>query len=990
MKDAKKQRDESEFLRRYGRLNAEQKRAVDEIDGPVMVVAGPGTGKTTILTLRIAQILRETDTPPSGILALTFTEAGVKVMRAKLDEIIGSRANEVRIHTFHGFSASVIAEFDDHFPTLSRAQQITEVEAEAYVLDILCQKKFSKLRPLGEPDFYVGKIIGAIGDAKKEAWSPEIVREFARGEIERIKNDSEALSTRGATKGQLKADSLSRIEKCERTLLFADVYEEYETKKHDERKMDFDDLLYELVRALQSDELLLRLLQEKFLYILVDEHQDTNDAQNEIVRLLANFFETPNVFVVGDEKQAIYRFQGASVENFLHFQNIWKNMQVIPLSSNYRSHQSILDATFAMIERNYGDGEHTNLRVRLSSKSGAVQKPIDLVLAGNIEAGEVYLVEELKKITEREPEATVAVIVRWNRDVERVLSVCEAAGLHVSAERGADIFSHPLSNAYFNILEFLVDSTRTDLLAETLSVGLWNADNPHDFSATQLLIKKLRSGTDVDMTREIPELVRLQEEITHAGGIEYLILASDMSGVSARFSQSPLSAEVWRGIIGLARDIAERSHISDPRVLIRELLAYKKSAESKSIKVGVGDREAKMCVMTAHGSKGLEYDYVFIPYATEESWRVGSVRGSSFVFPREKDEGDKIRDERRLFYVGLTRARCHAVIVAGLADALGKELTPLRFAGELDTSHVAVKEIPAVFSLQKALSAAATQSARQGEIVEYAKNILLENGLSVTALNHFCECPSRFYYKSILKLPEPPSATSEKGIAMHKALSLVWREKSRTAKHIEEIIIHTIKSFFVESLLPKFEKDIVTEELVANAPKVATALLEYFAQSGPVLTETWVDAMFDGSVGGKRVELKLHGQLDALIETEKEVRVFDYKTREAMSVNAIKGETKDSDGNYFRQLVFYKMLVRGTSRCAEKNIEPSLIFIKPDAKGRCPIVTVPIVDEDIQRVESEIQELLRSVWSGEFLTSSCDDAQCEYCKNKGASTNTYA
>ena len=356
------------FDERYKKLNAEQKRVVDEIDGPVLVVAGPGTGKTTILTLRIANILLKTDTPASGILALTFTEAGVKAMRTKLREIIGSRADEVRVHTFHSFAASVISEFDDHFPQLFRSAQITDVEAEVFVREILKDKKFAKLRPLGEPDFYVGKILSAISDCKKEAWTPEIVAEFAKSEIERIKNDPEALSTRGATKGQLKAESLKRIEKCERTIVFADVYKTYETLKKSERKIDFDDLIFELVVALKNDELLLRLLQEKFLYILVDEHQDTNDSQNLIVSQLGNFFDTPNIFVVGDEKQAIYRFQGASVQNFLHFQSIWKNMRVIRLSDNYRSHQAILDAVFEMIEKNYDDGQYENLRVRLTSK----------------------------------------------------------------------------------------------------------------------------------------------------------------------------------------------------------------------------------------------------------------------------------------------------------------------------------------------------------------------------------------------------------------------------------------------------------------------------------------------------------------------------------------------------------------------------------------------------------------------------------------------
>jgi DNA helicase-2/ATP-dependent DNA helicase PcrA len=979
------------FEERYKKLNAEQKMAVDEIDGPVMVVAGPGTGKTTVLTLRIANILLKTDTPPSGILALTFTDAGVKVMREKLREIIGSRADEVRVHTFHGFAKSVIDEFDDHFPSLFRATQITDVEAEAFVREILKEKKFSKLRPLGSPDFYVGKILGGISDCKKEAWTPEIIAEFAKNEMERIKNDSSALSTRGATKGQLKADSLKRIEMCERTILFADFYKTYEAKKKSERKMDFDDLIFELVVALKNDELLLRLLQEKFLYILVDEHQDTNDSQNLIVSQLANFFDTPNIFVVGDEKQAIYRFQGASVQNFLQFQNIWKDMKVIQLTDNYRSHQVILDAVFEMIEKNYDDGQFENLRVRLFSKSPEKSKPIDWISAGNQTAADSYLVKELQKISKTENK--IAIIVRWNRDVEYILDLCQRNGIPASAERGVDIFSHPLGSLYFNLLQYLIDPTFTEGLAETLSAGLWNLD----FQKSVEVLKKMRAGLFDDVLKEIPTLASLQNEITRAGVLDYLILTADTSGLTKKFEESPLSAEVWRAIVSLARELAEQGNVSDPKVLIAALLSYKKSAESKSIKVGSGQVSAPVTIMTAHSSKGLEYDNVFLPFATEESW-MRKARSSSFVFPREKDESDDVRDARRLFYVALTRAKKHICILTADQNNLGKPLLPLRFIDELQKESVLQKNIPVEEEKIQNIKIADLKSGREKEMMEYAKRSILENGLSVTALNHFLNCPSEFFYKSILKIPEAPSAMSEKGIAMHKALAVVWqknaKEKNKTAESIQKIIEKSVREYFRTSLLPMFEKEVILDELLASAPKVATALLNYFNSVGKISVEKWVEKNFQTQIESRdkkktveKIDFELHGQLDVIIETDKKIQVFDYKTREAMSENAIRGETQDADGNYFRQLVFYKMLLSKNSKFAEKQIEPSLVFVKPDAKGRCQIVTLPITDADIKNVEGEIEQLVQSVFSGAFLSATCADSACKWCGMKGEFLN---
>ena len=361
------------------------------------------------------------------------------------------------------------------------------------------------------------------------------------------------------------------------------------------------------------------------------------------------------------------------------------------------------------------------------------------------------------------------------------------------------------------------------------------------------------------------------------------------------------------------------------------------------------------------------------------------ARSSSFVFPRERDDSDDVRDARRLFYVALTRAKKHAVIISSGENNLGKQLLPLRFIDELEKKSVSQKNIPAEEEKTPIIKIADLKSGREKEIVEYAKRSILEKGLSVTALNHFLNCPSEFLYKSILKIPEAPSATSEKGIAMHKALSLVWSEKHKSVENIQKTIEKSVKDYFKVSLLPSFEKGAILAELLDSAPKVATALQEYFNMSGEVFTEKWFEKNFHSK--SEKIDFELHGQLDAVLETDKKVEVFDYKTREAMSENAIKGMTKDSDGNYFRQLVFYKMLLLENSRYKGKEIEPSLIFVKPDSKGRCPTITLPISKTDIEKVEGEVENLVKSVFSGNFLYSKCDDLDCKWCAMKSEFLN---
>ena len=964
-----------EFIKAYKGLNPAQKEAVDTIEGPVMVIAGPGTGKTQILTLRIANILQQTDTPPNGILALTFTEAGQKAMRLKLRQFIGSRADEVAVYTYHGFASAVIAEWQDHFSHLSRAKQLTEVEAESLIREILAEKKFNKLRPLGDPDFYVGKIIKTISDYRKEAWTPTLVRKNATEQIEFIKQDESAISSRGATKGQLKAEALKRIEKAERTILLAEVYQAYEDKKRTERKIDFDDLIFELLETLEKDELLLRLLQEKYLYLLVDEHQDTNDAQNLLIKKIADFFDEPNLFVVGDEKQAIYRFQGASVQNFLKFQHLWPTMKVISLIANYRSQQGILDASFGMIEKNYGEGEHLNPRIKLKSAKAEAPRPIDIVTAGNTEAGEQYLVQAVKNILTQDQQKTIAIITRTNRDVERALSLLEHNGLSATAERGTDIFSHPLGRLYFQLLEFLADPSQIEALAQTLTAGLWALD----FHDSTLLIRQIRSGQMGEVTQKIPVLAELRKNLTEAGAIEFVINAGEKSGLTKLATKNPLAVEVWRSIVALAQDLAQQKMIEDPRALIAELLAYRQTAETRSLKISAGASDAQVRIMTAHGSKGLEYDQVFLPYATEESW-MSKHRGNYFILPVEKEEGDEVSDARRLFYVALTRAKDHATIIFSLEDNLKRTLTPLRFIAELDSTNISRIELPALTDFSTQNSNWSAEIKNQTELIEYAKNTLLEKGLSVTALNHFCDCPSKFFYKSILKLPEPPASSAEKGNAMHEAISLVWSELDKNVASITANLKKGVQDYFVHSLLPRSEKEMILDELLLNAPKVATALEEHFSTKGQVSSEKWVETFFQTKYLDRPIELKLHGKMDALVETADKVLVFDYKTKEAMSVGAIKGETKNDNGGYFRQLVFYKILMTGSHFYRGKTIEPALVFVKPDSKGRCPTIQIPIESADIERVKKEIQNLIDDVWSGKILTKTCTDLECEFCQ----------
>jgi DNA helicase II / ATP-dependent DNA helicase PcrA len=351
-----------EFKKEYGRLNPEQKNAVDTIDGPVMVVAGPGTGKTQVLTLRIANILLKTDTAPENILALTFTDAASINMRRRLFGIIGAGAYRVRIETFHSFCNNVLASYPEAFPGIIGSSHITEVEAAGIIEDIIKNSSLSLLRPWGDPFLYVGDIVKKIEELKREGLTAEKFEGIVKKAEKDFRNRDNIYHSKGAYKGKMKGEAVGELRKIEKNLELASIYKTYQETLAKKRFYDWSDMIMEVLKVLEGasspTSLKLRgtgasdlklMLQEEHQYILVDEHQDTNSAQNKILELLCDFHKNPNIFIVGDEKQAIFRFQGASAENFLYFKKLYPKAKLIELWRNYRSTQKILDSANSLL-----------------------------------------------------------------------------------------------------------------------------------------------------------------------------------------------------------------------------------------------------------------------------------------------------------------------------------------------------------------------------------------------------------------------------------------------------------------------------------------------------------------------------------------------------------------------------------------------------------------------------------------------------------------
>ena len=269
-----------QFQQYYKALNKEQRSAVDTIEGPVMVIAGPGTGKTQILTLRIANILAKTDMEPEAILALTFTESGVASMRKRLAEIIGSPAYRVTITTFHGFANWIIQKYPEHFPRIIGATNITDIDQIKIMESVIDKAGIKELRPFGDRFYYLRAALGAIKNLKREGVNHGHFSLIIDQE-EQALSDEEKLT---------KAQRLQRERQILKLKELLVIYRDYQAALRKQKLYDYDDMIVELLEALRESEELRLTLQERYQYFLVDEHQDTNNAQNKNLQLLSKFY----------------------------------------------------------------------------------------------------------------------------------------------------------------------------------------------------------------------------------------------------------------------------------------------------------------------------------------------------------------------------------------------------------------------------------------------------------------------------------------------------------------------------------------------------------------------------------------------------------------------------------------------------------------------------------------------------------------------------
>lgn len=989
------------FTSNYAKLNPAQKQAVDALAGPVMVVAGPGTGKTHILTLRIANILAKTDTPPDGILALTFTEAGVDAMKARLLKLIGPTAYKVNIYTFHGFCNDVIHSHPEYFPRIISSTALTDIESIIYIREALSTLPLEKLKPFGDPFFYVSAARSAISTLKREHKSPREVLEKTERLLKDIEGDPESFHQKGVHAGKMKGAASTQADRLRKEHELGLVYEWYEEKLASMRKFDFEDMIGEVVRALSTDSEFLLVIQEKFLYILADEHQDANGAQNRLLELLASYDDSPNLFIVGDEKQAIFRFQGASLDSFDYFKKRFPTAILIPLVDSYRSGSVLLDAAYSLMAGSIPQERHPKLASKVSEPDGAILEERTFTSEELEIAWVADAIEQ--KVQEGVAPGDIAVIFRTNADALPISRALAQKGILHTLDSKSSIFSNHVMLQLVIYLRLCTHIGNEEFLAQVLHFP-WVGIGAHD--AYKILIYAQRKRLpylavigshahlaearvgDIEAVHSFSEILRRlgklsQEEsardffdsMLHESGLLRYIL-------SRKDAISILNAV--RGLAGTLETLSATQTLYTGQDFVRDIGYYEEYGIEIEPDVQPKERSNAVHLVTAHRSKGLEYEYVYIIHARDGKWGNRAARNnlplSTLAHSNSSGQADTdIDDERRLFYVALTRAKLYVSVSYGVTStARTKESTITQFMLEIAPSLIT--RVPTdAFEAKVAPTHVFAPKAPSLETVDsraFLVDAFLEQGLSATALNNYLECPWKYFYRNLVRVPEKPTPSSLYGNALHNALRL-YRDLASSSQHFQPL------TTLLEYLQVSIEMQGFTPSSYADAQKKGVrALTDWYERNKDVyqlrsICEKKFEVYMPLS-GGEPERILLRGLIDVIeFRGDGSVRVIDYKTGKHKSRNELLGGTKNATGDYKRQLDFYCILMElGQMELPQKL---SLEFIEPDASGKTAEHTFEYDEAAVAELKETIGRVSREIYALSFWNTKCGTPECDYC-----------
>ncbi len=1017
---------EENFQKEVKKLNPQQRQAVETIEGPVMVIAGPGTGKTQILSARIGQILKQTDAHAHNVLCLTYTNAGVHAMRDRLLKFIGPEAHRVHINTFHSFCNEVIKDNITQFG-LGAVDTVSELQRLEIIDGIL--SKLSSEHPLknrkSDRKIYDKSLAGLFSMMKKEHWTPELIAKRADEHVEILPTLEEFIYKRKQgpyLKGDVKQGKVEEvIGKLRKLKAAANLFPHYQRVLLDKGLYDYEDMILWVVQKFKENKSLLQSYQEQYLYILVDEFQDTNGAQSELLQLLINYWNQPNIFVVGDDDQAIYEFQGARVKNLTDFYKSLKDeMRVVMLTTNYRSTQVLLDASKSLIDYNklrlINQLEGLTLDKSLHAGHPKISKqkhPIRLIAYPDPIHEVVDITNQIQRLLEKEEDLSdVAVIYRNQSQVQKLMKLLQKREIPYQTKRKINVLDTPVIKKLETMLTYLVweyekPEKGEEKLYEILHYDFTGID-PSDI--TKLAIYK---GTTPDAlpwreiigdeetlkscrikkTEPFLQVFKFWKEIKSSlinlplmPLMERII---NRSGMLAYLSERPdkiYQIQLLHSFFDFARLESERKL----NLNLKELLETVQRMNDNNLKLDfqqVKYSNKKGVILTsAHSSKGQEFKHVFMLDCGKE-WAPRKSKSRGFTLPPTltfSQAEDDTEAARRLFYVAMTRTKEFLQISYPEIGKDQKVASHVQFIDELmDTFDIKTEQrfVPA-----HDLAEAQFELLKEMQIPEVKDHLsaveadaLLQGfRMSASSLNKMIDCPLSFYYSNVLKVPSVSSESASYGTAAHNTLEWAFKQM---LDHPEQEFPSTA------DLMKQFEWEMgrqrahLTNLQYERRLKLGKLRLPQYYE---IRKPNWRKKV-ELEKNFKNVEYKgvpLTGTIDKIEYIDKtNVHLVDYKTSNYQSKSTKEPSKRNKyGGDYWRQVVFYKILLESYRNNQLKVVSGEVDYLEPET-----IVddvfhqkTINIDIENVELVGELIETTYEKIIKHDFYTG-CGKKDCQWC-----------
>jgi DNA helicase II / ATP-dependent DNA helicase PcrA len=1012
----------------YSALNEQQKKAVDTIDGPVMVIAGPGTGKTQILGARIGKILLETDTAPENILCLTYTDAGAIAMRKRLVDFIGASAYKVTIATFHSFCNDIIQDNLSLFekPSLDPISELEKIELLKILID-----QFDKNNPLkryrGDVYYEMSNLSRLFSAMKKEGWTTAYLIEQVNRYITEIPTRNEFVYKKkykqfeaGSLKQGLVDAALEKMEKLKAAVASFDTYQDL-MKSHS--RYDFDDMINWVIAAFKENKNLLAQYQERYLYILVDEYQDTSGTQNELVQLLVNYWEQPNLFVVGDDDQSIFRFQGANVENMLHYQKQYEqDLVTIVLENNYRSTQPILDASTLLINNNQErlinkvKGLSKNLIAALPENI-SIKKPPVIAVYNDPQEEMMAIAEQINQlINQGIAPKEIAVLYKENKYGEEIAHFLQQKNIPIYSKRTANLFDQVLIQQIIKILDYLAcewdqPNEGANLLFEILHFKWWHI-SPITIAVLTTEANQLKYGNPEKSFRQVlvEKTQDAQINLFEQGGI--VAVAKAMRVMEDLMSQIPnvtllnLVEQILQktGIIqevltghDKSDELTLVSHFFDfikeethrhPNLHLSSLVAMLKLMRREDIRLPLPittGNESGVNLLTAHGSKGLEFNYVFLAGTNAHYWeKKRSTANAGYTLPdtvlSSLEHANDKEELRRLFYVAITRAKQNLSISYSQYKTDGKEAEPSQFIIEVlegKEANIQKMEVPA--AIKTTYTLLRLHAAPRPEIQQLENDFItpkLEKfSMNVTALNNYLKCPLHFYYNSLIRVPSGKSEATTFGSAVHDALNKLFK-KMQDAGNVFPDTQTLVQDF--NYYMNRHREAFTQQEFKDRKELGETVLIKFYDKYVNEWNKVVTTEYRINNVVFKDIPLK--GAIDKIEFNGKQVVVIDYKTGNIENAREKLQAPNDKNplgGDYWRQAVFYKILLNHHPKNWEV-VSAEFDFVEPNKKKQFEKIAISISDADLTTIGQQIQLVWEKIQNKDFYTG-CGKEDCHWC-----------